>query len=347
MKHIDTLIVGFGLAGLAYAETLSQARESFHVIDADSSGSSHIAAGIYNPTVLKRFNMTWRGQELHAFALPFYQRIAERLNCQFDYPLPIYKVFSQLVDHNQWTVATDREGLSFFLDPNLHKTDLLGVKSPLGYGVVRHCGRLDTQKLLATYKSNIHAHITHAKFDYTALDFTPNGISYQDIKAKRIVFCEGYGMVQNPFFNHLPLVGSKGQILIIKSPELKLEAIIKGAIFIVPLGNDLYWVGATFEQQDKSLICTPEGKNELVEKIDRLLNVPYEIVDQLSQIRPTVVDRRPLIGTHPVHNNMHLLNGMGSRGVLIAPSISKWLYNHIRLGDALPLEVDINRFESR
>lgn len=346
MKYIDTLIVGFGLAGLAYAETLSQAKKSFHVIDADSSGSSQIAAGIYNPTVLKRFNMTWRGQELHAYSLPFYQRIAERFNCQFDYPFPIYKVFSQQADHNQWTVAADREGLSFFLDPNLNKANLLGIKSPLGYGVVNHCGRLDTQKLLTNYKSTIDDHITQAKFDYSALAFTPNGINYHDIKAKRIVFCEGYGMVQNPFFNHLPLVGSKGQILIIKSSELKLQAIIKGAIFIVPLGNDHYWAGATFEQQDKSLICTSEGKNELVKKIDRLLNVPYEIIDHLSQIRPTVVDRRPLIGTHPVYNNMHLLNGMGSRGVLIAPLISKWLYNHISLGDALPLEVDINRFES-
>ena len=39
-------------------------------------------------------------------------------------------------------------------------------------------------------------------------------------------------MVNNPYFKQLPLVGSKGQILIIKAPELKSQAILKGPIFI-------------------------------------------------------------------------------------------------------------------
>lgn len=346
MKKVDTLIIGLGLAGIAYAETLLNANKSFHIIDAETSGSSQIAAGIYNPTVLKRFNMTWRGQALHAFALPFYQRIAERLKIKFNHPFPIQKVFSQVADHNQWTVAADRKGLSSFLDPMIYQKELHGIRSPLGYGVVHQCGRMDTQVLISSYKTSIGEHCTKELFDYSALNISSNGVMYRGIKAKHIVFCEGYGLVQNPFFKHLPMVGSKGQILIIKSPELKLEAIVKGAIFITPLGNDLYWAGATFEQKDKSLICTSEGKNQLVKKIDRLLSVPYEIVDHLTQIRPTVVDRRPLIGTHSTYKNMHLLNGMGSRGVLIAPTIAKWLFDHINTHTPLPPEVDINRFES-
>ena len=80
MKQVDTLIVGFGLAGLAYAETLRKNQRTFHVIDQALGGSSVIAAGIYNPTVLKRFNMTWHGEEFHSFSLPFISKLKS------DYP---------------------------------------------------------------------------------------------------------------------------------------------------------------------------------------------------------------------------------------------------------------------
>ena len=79
MKEVDALVVGFGLAGLAYVETLHQNKTTFHVIDQSNSGSSEIAAGIYNPTVLKRFNMTWKGEDFHRFSLPFYRNMEQKL----------------------------------------------------------------------------------------------------------------------------------------------------------------------------------------------------------------------------------------------------------------------------
>ena len=100
MKHVDTLIVGFGLAGLAYAETLRKHQRSFHIIDKANGGSSVIAAGIYNPTVLKRFNMTWKGEEFHTAALPFYKAIEKRLSTQFVYPYTILKLFTQTSDQS-------------------------------------------------------------------------------------------------------------------------------------------------------------------------------------------------------------------------------------------------------
>ena len=248
MKLVDTLIVGFGLAGLAYAETLRQHHRSFHIIDQANGGSSIIAAGIYNPTVLKRFNMSWKGDEFHAIALPFYKAIEKRLSKQFIYPYPILKLFSQTADHNQWSVASDREDLSNFLDPKINKVVLKGIKSPLGYATVNRCGRVDTTTLIQAYAASISKQISQTKFDHLKMTVSNSYITYEDITAKRVVFCEGYGMVHNPFFNQLPLVGSKGQILIIYAPELKLDSILKGPIFIAPLGKDIYWAGASFEQ---------------------------------------------------------------------------------------------------
>ena len=84
MKH--SLIVGLGLAGLAYAEQLRRAGLSFHIIDGGRGGSSQIAAGIYNPTVLKRFSLSWNGDLFHSYALPFYEQLQSRLDSNFIHP---------------------------------------------------------------------------------------------------------------------------------------------------------------------------------------------------------------------------------------------------------------------
>ena len=76
-----------------------------------------------------------------------------------------------------------------------------------------------------------------------------------------------------------------------------------------------------------------------------MIDVPYTIVQQITHIRPTVKDRRPLLGTHNQYTNLHLFNGMGSRGVLTAPTAANWLFKHIDGQKSLPEEVDINRFE--
>lgn len=56
------------------------------------------------------------------------------------------------------------------------------------------------------------------------------------------------------------------------------------------------------------------------------------------------MDRRPLIGTHPDYNNVHLLNGFGTRGVLGAPLLSKWLLDYIMGQFELPEVVNLRRF---
>jgi len=102
---------------------------------------------------------------------------------------------------------------------------------------------------------------------------------------------------------------------------------------------------ATYEWTDKTNDPTPEAKSELLEKLERLIDCEFEVVDQRAGIRPTVVDRRPLVGQHPNHKNMYVLNGLGTRGVLVAPSMAEALYNSIEKSTSLSEEIDINRFE--
>ena len=46
---------------------------------------------------------------------------------------------------------------------------------------------------------------------------------------------EGFGMKKNPLFNKLPLQGTKGELLVIRAPDLKSEIILKSSVFVIPI----------------------------------------------------------------------------------------------------------------
>ena len=112
-------------------------------------------------------------------------------------------------------------------------------------------------------------------------------------------------------------------------PGLNEGAIVKSGVFIIPLGGDLYRVGSTYFWRDKTEGPTEAAKTFLLERLESFMTLPYEIVSHMSGVRPTVSDRRPLVGQHPEHNNLFVLNGMGSRGVMTAPTAANALYKYI------------------
>ena len=124
-----------------------------------------------------------------------------------------------------------------------------------------------------------------------------------------------------------------------------MDAIIKASVFVLPLGNDLYKVGATYSWEDKTNLPTEEGKKQLLDKIKEVLQCDFEIVEHLAGIRPTVADRKPLVGTHPKYPNLHVLNGLGTRGVMIGPDMAKQLFENIELEKPIDSAADIMRFK--
>ncbi|MCB0443819.1 MAG: FAD-dependent oxidoreductase, partial [Flavobacterium sp.] len=54
---------------------------------------------------------------------------------------------------------------------------------------------------------------------------------------------------------------------------------------------------------------------------------------------------RPMLGTHPNYPNLHVLNGLGTRGVMLAPDMAKMLFEHIEFQQPLEKEIDIKRFK--
>ena len=68
-------------------------------------------------------------------------------------------------------------------------------------------------------------------------------------------------------------------------------------------------------------------------------------MNHLAGIRPTVKDRKPLVGTHLEYKKIHILNGLGTRGVMLGPSLANDLFQNIENGIALDNYIDIKRFD--
>ena len=343
---IDYLIVGSGLAGISFAETAIQQNKTVYVFDNQSQKSSRVAAGIYNPVILKRFSEVWQAQSQLQLMEGFYSKIETKLNTQLDYKMPVYRKFFSVEEQNNWFQAADKPKLAPFLSTQLAVEQYQYIDAPFYFGEVLQTGFVDTQKLIVDYQKYLlkKSCFSSEKFDYQLLNIHSDAVSYQGITARRIIFAEGFGLHQNPFFNHLPLDGTKGEVLVIKAPKLKLDKILNASVYFVPLGNDLFKIGATYHWDDKSNKTTAAGKNELIDKIKEIISCEFEIISHLAGVRPTVKDRKPLVGTHTKYANIHVLNGMGTRGVMLAPTMAKLLYDHIEIQVEIPREVNINRF---
>lgn len=346
---LDYLIVGLGLAGVSFCHTLERENRSFQVINDSSQRSSWVAGGLYNPVILKRFKAAWRAKEQLALLRPFYASLEQKLNVQLDFPTAVWRRFASAEEQNMWFEAADRPELEAFLNLEFQSNTNPSIDAPHGYGTVLGTGRIDTKALVEGYQDYLDESgiVLREKLDFKELQHSEDGIVYGSFRAKRIVFATGYGLSENPYFNYLPLKGTKGELLTIKAPELKEKNVIKSSIFLIPLGNDLYRVGATYQWKDKTNLPTQEAREELLNKLEVFLRCKYELVDQVAGIRPTVTDRRPLVGRHPEHNNMYVLNGFGSRGVMIGPYASACLFEFIEGGAPIPEEMDIRRFDRK
>jgi glycine/D-amino acid oxidase-like deaminating enzyme len=106
-------------------------------------------------------------------------------------------------------------------------------------------------------------------------------------------------------------------------------------------------VGATYNWNDKTSTPTQDGKQELIDRIKEILTCEFEIISHYAGVRPTVKDRKPLVGTHPEFKNIHILNGLGTRGVMLGPSMAKALFEFIEDGVPLASEININRFRKK
>ena len=134
--------------------------------------------------------------------------------------------------------------------------------------------------------------------------------------------------------------------MIIKCPGLQLDKIIKSSIFLMPYKQDLFWVGATYDRDFLDTLPSEQGREFLTSRLEGFLQLPFEVVDHKSGIRPTTIDRRPFLGSLMGEKRVMIFNGMGSRATLIAPWAANELFAYIYQNKKIIQDMDIARFNS-
>lgn len=345
MQQLDYIVVGLGIAGISFCEQLQRNNKSFMVIDQSETGSTGRSGGVFNPTVLKRFTAAWNASTFYPVARKFYSQLSEKFDANIFEETPVLRIFKSVEEQNNWTVASDKRELQHFLSSELIRNTNPAINAPFGFGAVLGTGQIDTHNLLTRYRNILTSkeRLVPEEFQYNMLQSSEDKVIYKNLSASRIVFAEGAKVIQNPFFPKHALTGNKGEYVLIKAPELKLMALLKGPVYVIPQGNDTYKVGATYSRDEYSLEPTQNAKEEILSKLESFINCPYEVLDQTAGVRPTTRDHRPLLGAWGADSKLIFLNGLGSRGFLMAPLLAEILYGHLENNVPLPKEMDIER----
>jgi glycine/D-amino acid oxidase-like deaminating enzyme len=324
LKSVDYIIVGQGLAGTLLAHDLIDKGQKVIVIDQDMKASaSKVAAGLFNPVSMKRCIPTWNASIFLPFAIKRYQELEKKLATSFLNITPILKVFSNEEVSKQWKVQYSNTDINQYITTFNKEEKFSYLKDSSGTAQIDPAGNLEVNTFLSSsrdYFEGLDSYLNE-EFDYKELN--PETATYKEIVAKRVIFCEGFRVLENPFFSFLPIWPTKGEVIKIRIPShKKLDYILSAGIYVLPLGNYEYIVGATYIHKELDEMVSDKGLSFLMDAISKILDVDFELIEAKAGVRPTVKDRKPLLGLHPLLIKLGVFNGLGTRGVLIGPSLS-------------------------
>lgn len=278
-----------------------------------------------NPIVVKRIVKSWRADELIPYAEYFYNFWKLQLKSDFYSQFPLYRIFPGMHEQDQWMQKLKSDDFRTFLSPEIeHYAENHVITNEAGGADILHCSKVDSKLFLNNchqfFKKN--GSYLDEIFNYEALEIGVDSVAYKGFSAHHIIFTEGLGAARNPYFNFLNFYPCKGEVLEIKVNDFNPEKGLKKKVFIVPGSDGKLEAGSNYDWHYTDEFPTEEGKKAIVDGINDILKVNYEITGHRAGVRPAARDRRPFIGRHPDHKNLYCFNGLGTRGYLISPFFS-------------------------
>ncbi len=347
-KTVDYIIIGQGLAGSCLALQLIFRNKAVVVFDQPHfNHSTSVAAGLFNPITGKMLAKSWQADILFPYLYTFYPYAERHLKKKFFYPTPLYRPFSSVEEQNEWMGRSTHASMKGYIE-NIFMKSTYGndVHDPVGGVLLKHGGYVDATVFAEAVRSMLIDSDSYReeKLDEAELGIHDAAISYRDIVAKKIIYCGGVSDLNSRYFSWLPIKPLKGETLLIGMEPT--GRIYNRGVYVVPGSRQgEFKVGATYDF-DLTPVVTAAGKAELETKLKELMRLPYSITHQNWGIRPTTPDRRILLGPHPLHPNVVIFNGLGTKGISLAPyfsgQLAEWLSEEGEIGP----EVNIRRFKS-
>jgi glycine/D-amino acid oxidase-like deaminating enzyme len=347
----DYMIVGQGLAGTTLVWHLLEAGKRLLIVnDSSLPSSSRVAAGIFNPLTGRKLVKTWMADELFPYARQFYAGIEQKVSTRLLYPVPIYRPFRSMAEQNDYLAFVSEPGVASYVQNDADsQVDIQGLNAPFGGLEVKGSGWVNVIAYLENSRAVFveNTQYIEDRFDSNELIIKDQYCEWRDYKINKVLFCQGVAARENSLFDWLPFNPVKGQILDVTFEQYSAAKIVNQGVFILPTGQDeRYRVGATYSWHDLDWEITEDGRNYLESKLRPLVQGEYTVHRQRAGIRPASKDRRPLIGLHPDQRAVGVFNGLGSKGVTLAPFFANEFVQYLENGKELNPEVNIDRYFS-
>lgn len=352
VNHVDITIIGQGLAGTALAWELLRRGKLIAIIDPGESAScSRVAAGLVTPLTGGRASLTWRWHEIWESAQAHYGALEHRLDAQFWHVAPsirLYQSAEQRADFAQRFKAWPEIATG-----SVDHCSVGGgggvIAAQFGAFSMMPAARLDTARYLDVSRSYFqeHARVIEAEFAWTEIAETGGSISLpaHGLTTTHIVSCQGVAARRSGPFTRLNLHPARGDILTISSDKLHLTHVLHGDAWIIPENTQpaTYLVGATYDRHNFECGDQAGARAELERRLRSFVTVDYQVLAQRAGIRPASFDKKPLMGRHPDHDHLWLLNGLGSKGASLAPWCARQLADAMLNGHPVDPALDWTR----
>lgn len=333
------LVVGSGLAGISVTERILESGNQVKIVSkTEQESSTGIATGMYNPIVFRRISKSWMIDDLLPTMHDFFSILEEKLSVKLDQKIIFFKKVPNEDYEKWWNEKLD--------DPEF-ESYIGEIKD--GLAPVYRAGIIDCQNLKSSYEKWLESEglLINESFHFENLDLTDSKPIYNGESFDKLIFCDGPYAAQNPFFSWLPFNLCQGEWIIVRTEHEIETNVINAKTNVIPLGDCHYKLSSTYSWKTLDWQPSESAKIELLENFEKLYSVSYKIIEHRAALRPTVADRRPYLGAHPEHENIFIFNGLGSKGVMLAPYFSKHLIDHILFGYELMEEVNISRHIKR
>ncbi len=154
------------------------------------------------------------------------------------------------------------------------------------------------------------------------------------------------GAKTTSWFGNLPMVPTKGRIVVFGYSGFPAEKEVLRGVFLAPLLNGEFVCGSTYEWQ-----FADEGPDEASKAKLAGRSFPYvarSLRSEGAYGRHTARLARPtaFLGEHPTQKGLFVFNGLGTKGYLLAPYLSHCLAELLLNGVPLAKEMDVARLKN-
>lgn len=369
---IDFLIVGQGLAGSILAWRLIQQGYSIKIIDAVNfentyipisndahpfQSASYVSTGLVNPITGRRFVKSWLIDDLLPIAEKTYAEIEKTVEQKLYQSIPIFRTFPDQRAANDWELRKNDEDYKAYIDETNYKLNTDLFNSSTDGMTVKASKRLKVRQTVMALRNffEVNNCFINARVDYSQLKFEANHIELlleldngktETLNCNKLICCEGAKAKDNPFFKQLPFTSCVGQILIIKADTLDIDRVLKLGLFIIPIGENLFQIGTTWDWDIDEPFLSEKAKEKMLNHLRKTLKVDFELIEHQAAVRPTIKDRRPVMGEHPTQRNTYIFNAFGAKGVSLIPYFTEHFIGYLKNEIELMKDVSINRFKN-